>query len=149
MQSGAFLQLVLTLQAIVSRLGAVCVEVLEALQATSKSIQSILEVLFVCFISVVLFTIIGTMRLLCRHLKPDRLWMWWVVEHPFQQYPWVMSPRVGPTCPQPWHKWCPTIHPPRQWRILCSVRFQVTLFVCYVNSFFSEHSCTAYGNQGC
>lgn len=62
MHSGAFLQLVLTLQAIVARLGAICLEVLDALQATGKSIQSILKVLFVCFLSAVPFRTIGTMR---------------------------------------------------------------------------------------
>lgn len=43
MQSGAFLQLVLTVLALVSRLGTISFEVLEALQATSETIRCIVE----------------------------------------------------------------------------------------------------------
>jgi len=44
MQSGAFLQLILTLIALVSRLGTICLEVLEAIQGTTETIRGILEV---------------------------------------------------------------------------------------------------------
>jgi hypothetical protein len=68
MQSGAFLQLVLTLLALVSRLATICLEVLEALQVTSETIRDLLEVIFVC--SSMSFCCRSPIA--CRHLRSDR-----------------------------------------------------------------------------
>lgn len=68
MQSGAFLQLVLTVLALVSRLGTISFEVLEALQATSETIRCIVEAVSVCFFHHSVAPKSPTSR---RHLKSD------------------------------------------------------------------------------
>jgi hypothetical protein len=120
MQSGAFLHLVLTLLAVVSRLGSICSEVLEALQSTSNTIRSVQEVLSVCLILCTMNKIL----IPCRYLKSNGQCMDGTGRTTCRRYQSVktLALSMRATCLS-YQKWRPTIHRQR-WELFRSVRIK-------------------------